>query len=96
MTGIVSALENLLASIFGVFRNLLLTFLSVFQSIGAVFISFITGIFGLAKDLVGFFFNNVVVLLVLVAAAVGYAVYQQRQGRPVTIPSSKGQQKKLV
>jgi hypothetical protein len=58
MTGITSSLENLVASIVGIFQSLLSSMLAVGQSILAVGATFVTSVLELAKSLVQFLLST--------------------------------------
>ncbi|MCJ1282327.1 hypothetical protein MMC26_001650 [Xylographa opegraphella] len=95
MSSILSSIRALLASIIDLFVSVIQTAAGIVTgALGAVVsgIEAVFGLFGtLGKDafdlvsgLVGFLLGNIVIIGVLVAAFVGYTVYQQRQGKSVS------------
>ncbi|MCJ1392890.1 hypothetical protein MMC18_005762 [Xylographa bjoerkii] len=95
MSSILQSLRDLAASIVGLFASVLQTVVGIFTSLVRAFVSGVEAVFGLfgtlGKDafdlvsgLVGFLLGNIVIIGVLVAAFVGYTMYQQRQGKSVT------------
>ncbi|KAI9798989.1 MAG: hypothetical protein M1833_004342 [Piccolia ochrophora] len=81
MSSITHSLNNLLTSIFDIFRSLLNTLLSSVQSVGAVLTNLVRSVADLALSLFNFLLNNIVILGLIAAAFVGYSVYRQRHGQ---------------
>lgn len=54
MASILSSLENLVASIFDIFRSIFNTVLSALESVSAIFANLVRSIFDLMSGLVGF------------------------------------------
>jgi len=95
MSSILASLRSLVSSIIGLFASVIQTIAGIFTSILRAIVSGIESAFGLfgtlGKDafdlvsgLVGFLLGNIVIIGVLVAAFVGYTMYQQRQGKSVS------------
>ncbi|MCJ1477803.1 hypothetical protein MMC13_006476 [Lambiella insularis] len=95
MAGIVESIGNIISSIMGLFASIFQTILDIFASIFHAIISAIQSVFSvigtlgrdlvdLMSGLVGFLLGNIVIIGVLIAAFVGYTVFQQRQGKSVT------------
>ncbi|MCJ1411402.1 hypothetical protein MMC19_005491 [Ptychographa xylographoides] len=84
MTGITSSISALISSIIQIFTSILNTILNGVQSVAAVAGTLVKDVFDLASGLVGFLLGNIVIIGVLIAAFVGYTVYQQRQGKSLS------------
>ncbi|MCJ1436006.1 hypothetical protein MMC27_005384 [Xylographa pallens] len=95
MSSILASLRSLVSSIIGLITSIIQTIANVFTSLLSAVVSGIESVFGLfgtlGKDafdlvsgLVGFLLGNIVIIGMLVAAFVGYTVYQQRQGKSVS------------
>ncbi|MCJ1294146.1 hypothetical protein MMC34_005703 [Xylographa carneopallida] len=95
MSSILSSLRALLSSIVGLVASVLQTIAHLFTSALNLVVSGVEAVFGLfgtlgrdafdlVSGLVGFLLGNIVIIGVLVAAFVGYTVFQQRQGKSVS------------
>lgn len=58
MSSLTSSLQDLISSIFGVFRSIFATIFSTLESVTAVFTNLISGILDFARGLVGFLLSK--------------------------------------
>ena len=54
MAAVISSLENLVASIFDIFRSIFNTILSALESVSAIFMNLVRSVFDLMSGLLGF------------------------------------------
>jgi len=86
MSGIVTGISNLVASVFEIFKGIIVTIFNIFEGALNAVIGLLKNTFNLAEGVLGFVIGNFFLLGTLAAVYFGYQLLQQRQGkRPAPI-----------
>jgi len=83
MTGITSAISDLISSILGIFTNVFSTLFAGVEGVFATFGTLLTSVFDLLQGFIGFVLGNLFILGILAVGLMGYVVYSQRKGKSI-------------
>lgn len=89
MSSIVKGVGDLIGSVLEIFKGIISTIVGLFQGVLNLFADLIKNVFGAAEGLIGFVLGNIFIIGTIAAVFFAYVLYQQRQGKPVTVGNKK-------